>query len=194
MQTTNGKAPYVKSSIGFARAGERLLKEALLLVANRHERDSEVRDMCKQLAEDVAAHGSVLDSLSQRYGEQAEEEPERVRSALFHGTRIGGFGKLRDLQDLALLGQHVRLAWTSLVPAANSLHDREMELICSKALTDIEQQIKWLHTQIEQTARQALTSPHPTPNPAGKIAGVDVIKPRLSTNLTRTHQLLGSRV
>ena len=156
-QVTNGKAPYVKTSIGLARAGERLLAEAFLLVANRHERDPEVRDMCKQLAEDVVGHRPVLDRLSQRYGEEAVEEPERVRSALFHGTRIGGFGKLRDLQDLALLGQHVKLVWTSLLPAAGSLHDREMEMNCTTALTDINRHIKWLQTQIEQTARQALT-------------------------------------
>jgi hypothetical protein len=140
-----------------ARAGERLLADALLLVANRHERDSEVRDMCKQLADDVGGHRLALDGLSQRYGEDSVEEPERVRSALFHGMRIGGMGKLRDLQDLALLGEHVKLAWASLVPAAGSLHDREMELTCTKALSDINRQIKWLQTQIEQTARQALT-------------------------------------
>jgi hypothetical protein len=156
-QVANGKAPYVRTSIGLARAGERLLAEALLLVANRHERDSEVRDMCKQLADDVVGHRPVLDSLSQRYGEETVEDPERVRSALFHGIRIGGIGKLRDLQDLALLGQNVRLAWVSLVPAAGSLHDREMELSCTHALSDINRQIKWLQTQIEQTARQALT-------------------------------------
>ena len=156
-QSVNGKAPYVKTSIGLARGGERLLEEALLLVANRHERDSEVRDMCKQLAGDVVGHRPVLDGLSQRYGEEADEEPERVRSALFHGTRIGGMGKLRDLQDLAVLGQHVKLAWTSLLPAAGSLHDRQMELDCAKALTDINRQMTWLHSQIEQTARQALT-------------------------------------
>jgi hypothetical protein len=154
---TNGKAPYVRTSIGLVRAGERLLAEAFLLVANRHERDSEVRDMCKQLADDVAGHGLVLDGLSQRYGEETAEEPERVRSALFQGLRMGGFGKLRDLQDLALLGHHVKLAWTPLVPAAGSLHDREMELSCTKAVTDITRQIQWLHTQIEHTARQALT-------------------------------------
>lgn len=156
-QSSNGKAPYVKTSIGLARGGERLLEEAFLLVANRHDRDAEVRDMCKQLAQDVAGHGPVLDGLSRRYGEESDEEPDRVRSALFHGIRIGGIGKLRDLQDLALLGHHVKLAWTSLVPAAGSLHDREMELDCAKAVTDIDRQIIWLQNQIEHTARQALT-------------------------------------
>jgi hypothetical protein len=157
IQTANGKAPYVRTSIGLARAGERLLAEAFLLVANRHERDSEVRDMCKQLAEDVAGHRPVLDSLSQRYGEDAAEDPERLRSALFHGLRVGGIGKLRDLQDLALLGEHIKLVWASLVPAAGSLHDREMELTCTRAVADISRHIKWLQTQIEQTARRALT-------------------------------------
>jgi hypothetical protein len=156
-QQPNGKAPYLKTSIGLARGGERLLADAFLFVANRHERDSEVRDMCKQLAQDVAGHSPVLDGLSQRYGEAQDEEPDRVRSALFHGVRLGGMGKLRDLQDLALLGQHVKLAWTSLVPAAGSLQDRAMELDCAKVLTDINRQITWLQSQIEQTARQALT-------------------------------------
>ena len=81
----------------------------------------------------------------------------RVRSALFHGVRIGGLGKLQDLQDLALLGNHVKLGWTSLLPAAGTLHDRDMELTCTQALAETNRQIAWLQTQIEQTATQALT-------------------------------------
>src|SRR4051794_38367329 len=125
-QTLNGKAPYVGRSIGLLRTGEQLLGDALLMVANRHAQEPELRDMCKQLAEDSERHRDILTTLAERYGEQRDEEPERVRSALFHGVRVGGFGKLQDLQDLALLGDQVRLGWTALLPAAGSLHDREM--------------------------------------------------------------------
>jgi hypothetical protein len=156
MNLNNGKAPYVGRYIGWLRSGERLLADAFLMVANRQERDSEVRDMCKQLAEESKRHGDILTPLAKRYGEHYGEEPERVRSALFHGVRIGGLGKLQDLQDLALLGNHVKLAWSSLVPAAGTLHDRDMELACSQALAETNQQIAWLQAQIEQTASQAL--------------------------------------
>ena len=127
------------------------------MVANRHERDPEVRDICKQLAAYSVRHGEVLDTLAQRYGEQPAEQQERIRGALFRGIRIGGLGKLRALQDLALLGNQVKLARSSLLPAAGSLHDRAMELACIQALVETERQIMWLQNHDQHTDTQALT-------------------------------------
>ena len=45
---------------------------------------------------------AVLEApLVDRYGEQRDEEPERLYHGLFDGTRSGSFGLLRDLQDLS---------------------------------------------------------------------------------------------
>jgi hypothetical protein len=154
---TNGKAPYVPKYIGLLHSSERLLADAFLLVANRHERDAEVRDMCKQLATYSSLHTNTLEALAQSYGEQTAEEPERVRAALFHGARVGGLGKLRDLQDLALLVNQAKLAWLSLAQAAGSLHDSELETVCTKSLAEAEKQLAWLQTQIKHAAPQALT-------------------------------------
>jgi hypothetical protein len=45
---------------------------------------------------------AVLEApLVDRYGEQRDEEPERLYHGLFDGTRSGSFRLLRDLQDLS---------------------------------------------------------------------------------------------
>ncbi len=127
------------------------------MVAGRHALDPELREMCKQLAVWSSLHADGLEPLAQRYGEQSDKEPARVRRALFRGARAGGVGKLRDLYDLALLAGQSKLAWTSLRQAAGSLRDREMEMVCSKSLAETERQLAWLQTQIKNTAPQALT-------------------------------------
>lgn len=146
----------VAKYIGMIEASEQQLADAFLLVANRHERDPGVRDMCKQMCDWTRAHVERLKSLEARFGKQSSEEPERVRSALFHGERVGGMGLLRDLQDLALLGHQSHICWTSLSQAANSLHDKDLEAACDTALAEVERQLAWIDTQIKHTAPQAL--------------------------------------
>jgi len=153
----NGNVPYVRQYIGSLRAGEQLLADALLMVSHRHERELELRTACRQLAKCSTRHTEVLSELAKRYGERSTDYPEQVRSALFHGVRLGGVGKLRDLHDLVLMGTEVKVGWASLLPAAGSLHDRELEFACINALTDTNRQLMWLQTQIEQTASHALT-------------------------------------
>ncbi|HKQ07450.1 MAG TPA: molybdopterin oxidoreductase [Blastocatellia bacterium] len=146
----------VAKYIGMTEASEQQLADAFLLVANRHERDPGVRDMCKQLCDWTRAHVERLKSLEARFGKQPSEGPERVRSALFHGVRVGGLGLLRDLQDLALLGHQSHICWTSLSQAANSLHDKDLVAACDTALAEVERQLAWIDSQIKHTAPQAL--------------------------------------
>jgi hypothetical protein len=87
----------------------------------------------------------------------AADEPERIRSALFHGTRIGGLGLLRDLQDLSILAKQVDLCWISTQQAAKALHDQELDALCGQNKLETEKQLAWLETQIKQTAPQAIT-------------------------------------
>lgn len=143
--------------LGLVKSSEQQLSDSFLQIANRHEKNAEVRDMCKQFAQWSQDHIISVAPLIDRFGKQEDDEPERIRSALFHGARIGGLGALRDLQDLSLLARQAELNWTALEQAAKSIHDFDLETVCARCKTETERQLSWLTTEIKHSAPQALT-------------------------------------
>src|SRR3954468_6520711 len=101
--------------IGLTKESEEQLAAALMLVANKHEKNAEVRDMCRQLSQWSQSNLEALAPTIEKFGAEAADGPERLRSALFHGDHIGGVGLLCDLQDLSLLARQVQLNWTALL-------------------------------------------------------------------------------
>ena len=142
--------------LALVKASEEQLADAFMLVANKHERNAEIRDLSKQLAESSRNHVGGLSAAIARVGSESVDEPQRVRSALFHGARVGGLGLLRDLQDLSLLAKQVEINWTSTHQAAKALHDHELETLSAGCMAGTAKQIAWLETQIKQTAPQAI--------------------------------------
>jgi hypothetical protein len=142
--------------LALVKTSEQQLADAFMLVANKHEQNAEIRDMSKQLSEWSRNHITGLSAAIARLGTESVDEPQRVRSALFHGARIGGLGLLRDLQDLSLLAKQVEVNWTSTHQAAKALHDRELESLSAACMAENGKQIAWLETQIKQTAPQAI--------------------------------------
>jgi hypothetical protein len=142
--------------VSLAKSSEEELADAFMLVANKHENNAEIRDMCKQLAQWSRSNIETLDLAARAVGNESVEEPQRVRSALFHGARVGGVGLLRDLQDLSLLGRQANIAWITLLQCAKELHDTELESICVHGKETGEKQLAWLETQIKTTAPQAI--------------------------------------
>ena len=61
-----------------------------------------------------------------RYGEDAPAEPDRLHSELFSGTRTGGIGLLRDLQDLYLMAAECDICWTVVGQAAHGARDDDL--------------------------------------------------------------------
>jgi hypothetical protein len=143
--------------LALAETSEEKLADSFMHVANAHDGDAEVSQTCKRFAEWSRRHSEALGPAIKRFGTHKVDEPARVRSALFHGTRIGGVGLLRDLHDLSLLARQADLNWTSIEQAAKSLHDDELQAICGRSKEDLGRQLAWLDTQIKQTAPQALT-------------------------------------
>jgi hypothetical protein len=146
----------IANFIGLTKASEEQLAEAFLLVANKHDKNAEVREMAKQLAEWSYHHIEALHPIAERLGSAAADEPERLRSALFHGARAGGVGLLRDLQDLSLLANQTRMQWITLLQAAKGLHDEELIAVSAASEEEIERQCAWLETQIKSSAPQAV--------------------------------------
>lgn len=145
--------------LGLVRDSEEQLADALAAIADRHSAEAEIREGCTNLARWSRGHIEGLQPHIKKYGAPGSPDPGRIRSALFHGARIGGLGALRDLHDLSLLAHQTRLAWTALCQAAKTIHDKELEsaAVASGAQTD--RQIEWLKTQIKHISPQALTVP-----------------------------------
>lgn len=155
---------HLATVLGLVVRSEEQLADSLLQVANKHDGNAEVRDMCKQLAEWSRGHVSALAEFSVEFGTESVDEPQRVRSALFHGMRLGGFGLLRDLQDLGVLAKQVHLNWTSLLQAAEGMHRKDFAAVCTQSKLETERQLAWLETEIKHTAPQAINvAPEKTP-------------------------------
>jgi hypothetical protein len=85
-----------------------------------------VQAICRKLAAQCDAHAEELGPPAERYGEEAADEPERLHSELFRGTRGGGLGLLRDLHDLYLMACECEIAWTLVGQAAQGARDTEL--------------------------------------------------------------------
>jgi len=145
--------------VGIAIGAEEQLRDALLMVASRHAADGEVRDGARMLAGWARTHIELGRGLQRRLGPAASEHPERLRSALFYGTRVGGVGLLADLQDLGILATAVRSAWTVIEQAADETHDAEMATVADEAGRQTDRTRVWIETHLKQAAPQVLTVP-----------------------------------
>lgn len=150
---------HVAKYLGIVRNGEEELAQALGMLADKHEREAEIRDGCKALAQWSRAHIEALQPLIERYGQDNSADADRLSSSLFHGARVGGMGLLRDLQDLSALATHVRLGWTTLLQASKRLHDKQLEQLSEKCGLETDRQIAWACTQLKVAAPQAVVVP-----------------------------------
>jgi hypothetical protein len=125
-------------------------------VAEGHRDEVDVFHLCSRLARQCDAHVERLRPLVDRYGEDAPEEPDRLHSEIFRGSRQGGLGLLRDLQDLYLMAAECDITWTLVGQAAKGLRDEEMLSAVEACEGETAIQLKWLRTRMKQAAPQAL--------------------------------------
>jgi len=142
--------------IGLLHRAEQELAEALREVGQAHADEPDVKVICTKLAGDCDSHASGLEPFARRYGEEAEDEPERLHSELFRGTRSGGLGLLRDLHDLYLMACQCDMAWTLVGQAARGARDRELLDLVEACEGETTLALKWLATRMKQAAPQAL--------------------------------------
>jgi hypothetical protein len=149
--------PKVAFTLAVLRGTERQLADAFALLADKHSRDAAIRDMATLMSAWSARHVESLEPFVKRYGKGASERPERLRSALFAGTRIGGLGLLQDMQDISLLVTEAELVWTELKEAASALRDSEMLDAIGKATEENSRQLQWVKTMVKELSAEALT-------------------------------------
>jgi ferredoxin-nitrate reductase len=150
---------HVANYLAIAEKIEGHLARAFEAVAEHHGHEPDVHQMCRLLASWSSRNREALGPLIERYGETGASEPAALHRALFHGPRSGGLGLVRDLHDLWLLAQEVKLAYELLSQAAHALRDADMESVLGRASTQTSRQGDWLRTRLDHAAPQALAVP-----------------------------------
>jgi hypothetical protein len=147
---------FLAHYLGLLHRSERELAAAFRDVAAGHGAEPDVVRACERLAGQCDDHMRHLEPFVGRYSEDAPDEPERLHSTLFSGTRAGGLGLLRDLHDLYLMAAECDLSWTMIGQAAQGVRDESLVEVVGRCEGETATQILWLRTRMKQAAPQAL--------------------------------------
>jgi len=142
--------------LGLLHAAQVRLAEAFREVRAGHADEADVFHLCERLAAQCDAHAEQLAPFARRYGEAADDEPERLHSAIFQGARDGPLGLLRDLQDLYLMAAECDIAWTVVGQAAQGIRDGDLVAVVQLCEGETAMQVKWIRSRMKEAAPQAL--------------------------------------
>ena len=142
--------------LGLLHRSQTELASAFREVGRHHQDEPDVFHVCERLAAQCDAHAGRLRPFVERYSEESPDEPERLHSTLFSGSRTGGLGLLRDLHDLYLMAAECDISWTLIGQAAQGARDRELLAAVSACESETATQMLWLRTRMKQAAPQAL--------------------------------------
>ncbi|WP_433238750.1 hypothetical protein ACQPYK_31355 [Streptosporangium sp. CA-135522] len=142
--------------LGLLHRSQNELADAFRGVGRDHPDEPDVYHVCERLAGQCDDHARRLEPFVQRYSEEAPDEPERLHSTLFSGTRAGGLGLLRDLHDLYLMAAECDISWTMIGQAAQAVRDETLTEVVGRCEGETATQLLWLRTRMKQAAPQAL--------------------------------------
>ena len=142
--------------LGLLHRAQTTLADAFRQVAKAHAAEPDIFHLCHQQARVSDHHADLLRPFAERYSEEAPDEPDRLHSELFRGTRTGGIGLLRDLQDLYLMAAECEICWTVVGQAARGARDQELQQVVRDCEGETAIQLKWLRTRMKAAAPQAL--------------------------------------
>jgi hypothetical protein len=142
--------------LGLLHRAEVELGKALREVGSTHADEADVYHLCGRLAEQCELHAERLQPFAAGYGEEEEDEPDRLHSELFKGPREGGLALLRDLHDLYLMASECDVAWSLVGQAAQGARDDELLQVVRSCEGETAIQLRWLLTRMKQAAPQTL--------------------------------------
>ena len=142
--------------LGLLHRTQTNLAGAFRQVADGHADEPDIHHLCHRLAQQCDRHAEQLEPFARRYREHAPDEPDRLHSDPFGGTRTGGIGLLRDLQDLYLMAAECDVCWTVVGQAARGVRDEDLLDVVRTCEGETATQLKWLRTRMKQAAPQAL--------------------------------------
>jgi hypothetical protein len=142
--------------LGLLHKAQIELAAAFREVGEAHKDEPDVFYDCERLAAQCDRHAEQLEPFTERYGADADEEPDRLHSEIFKGTRTGGLGLLRDLHDLYLMAAECDISWTLVGQAAKGARDDDLTDVVDRCEGETAIQMKWLRTRMKTAAPQAL--------------------------------------
>jgi hypothetical protein len=142
--------------IGLLRRAEANLADAFRQVASAHVDEPDVEHVCNQLADQCDRHVLDLEPFAERFGADSGDEPDRLHSDLFEGTREGPLALLRDLHDLYLMASECDITWTLVGQAAQGARDEELLAVVHACEQETSTHLAWLLTRSKMAAPQAL--------------------------------------
>lgn len=142
--------------VGLLHRAEEELAKGFREVGEAHREEQDVFHQCERLARQCDEHARLLAPFAARYGEEEDDEPERLHSTLFEGARGGPLGLLRDLHDLYLMASESDMTWTLVGQAAQGARDTELLGVVRGCEDETATQLKWLKSRLKETAPQAL--------------------------------------
>jgi hypothetical protein len=148
----------ISNYIEYTKRCEEELAKAFKVVAKHHILEPDVHEMCNLLASWSLDHVQNLQLMIDRYGEEENTEPDRLDYSLLK-IRTGSLGLLRDLHDLWLMTNEVKLCWIIILQSARALRDTKLKLACLQFGNQTKRQSEWLLTKIKMSSSQVLTVP-----------------------------------
>lgn len=143
--------------LGLLCRAERDLADGFRQVGEGHYEEPDVYHLCRMFAAQSEEQSRKLRPFADRYGEEVPDEPDLLRENFFgDGTRSGGLGLLRDLQDLYMMAHECDISWTVIGQAAKGVGDAKLNDTVDECEVETAAQIKWLKTRMKQAAPQAL--------------------------------------
>lgn len=148
----------ISNYLDYLKQCEEELAKAFKVVSKHHVAEPDIHEMCKLFASWSLDHAENLNTHLDRYGDEEENEPDRIDHSIL-SMRTGSLGLLRDLHDLWLMTNEVKLCWIILQQSAKALNDEKLKLACVQFGSQTKKQAEWLMTKIKHAAPQILTVP-----------------------------------
>ncbi len=104
--------------LGLLERAENALAQSFRQVSDGHSAEPDIHYLCQVLASQCDEHSEALKPVVDRYGEQGDDEPDELHADAMSETRSGAVGLIRDLQDLYLLANFVKVTWMMVKQAA----------------------------------------------------------------------------
>lgn len=142
--------------LGLLHSAEIDLASAYREVGDAHRDEPDVFHDCERLAKQCDDHAAQLEPFTEQYGEDADDEPDRLHSEIFRGTRSGSLALLRDLHDLYLMAAECDISWTLVGQAAKGVRDDDLTGVVDACEGQTATQMSWLRTRMKSAAPQAL--------------------------------------
>jgi len=142
--------------LGMLHRAEQVLAESLHVLGEGHGDEPDVYEATLLLAKQSEAHVARLKPSVERYGEQSDDEPDRLHAVALPEARSGPLGLLRDLQDVHLMATFVDGTYKLVKQAALALRDEELLEAIRACEGETAIQVDWLAMRASVSAPQAL--------------------------------------